>query len=141
MLPDADSKPRRGSGIRILLVDDEPSIRLAFATLLTRDGYVVDVASCGEAAERTLNERQIDCLILDYRIPDVRGDLLFEYAHSVQPHLKERTIFITGDIAASTHATLQATGCPVLLKPFDIEELSAAVRERCAAADGRSRPA
>ena len=140
MLPDAD-KPRRGSGIRILLVDDEPSIRQAFATLLMRDGYVVEVASSGEAAERTLGEKQIDCLILDYRIPDVRGDLLFEYAHSVQPHLKERTIFITGDIAASTHATLQATGCPVLLKPFDIEELSAAVRERCAAADGRSRPA
>lgn len=140
MLPDAD-KPRRGGGLRILLVDDEPSIRLAFATLLTRDGYLVDVASCGEAAERTLNAKPIDCLILDYRIPDVRGDLLYEYAHSVQPQLKERTIFITGDIAVSTHATLQATGCPVLLKPFDIEELSAAVRDRCAAADGRSRPA
>jgi DNA-binding response OmpR family regulator len=140
VLPDAD-KPRRGGGLRILLVDDEPSIRLAFSTLLIRDGYLVDVASSGEAAERTLGEKQIDCLILDYRIPDVRGDLLFEYAHSVQPHLKERTIFITGDIAVSTHATLQATGCPVLLKPFDIEELSAIIRERCAAADGRSRPA
>jgi DNA-binding response OmpR family regulator len=140
VLPDGD-KHRRGSGLRILLVDDEPSIRLAFATLLSRDGYVVDVAACGEAAERVLGERRIDCLILDYRIPDVRGDLLFEYAHSVQPHLKERTIFITGDIAASTHATLQATGCPVLLKPFDIEELTAAVRAQCAATDGNSRPA
>jgi len=140
VLPDAD-KTRRGGGIRILLVDDEPSIRLAFATLLVRDGYLVEVASSGEAAERILGEKHIDCLILDYRIPDVRGDLLFEYAHSVQPHLKERTIFITGDIAGSTHATLQTTGCPVLLKPFDIEELSAAVRERGAAADGRSRPA
>jgi DNA-binding response OmpR family regulator len=140
VLPDGD-KHRRGGGLRILLVDDEPSIRLAFATLLSRDGYVVDVAACGEAAERVLGERRIDCLILDYRIPDVRGDLLFEYAHSVQPHLKERTIFITGDIAASTHATLQTTGCPVLLKPFDIEDLTSAVRLVCAEADGRSRPA
>ena len=58
MLPDAD-KPRRGGGLRILLVDDEPSIRLAFATLLMRDGYVVDVASSGEAAERTLDRKSV----------------------------------------------------------------------------------
>jgi DNA-binding response OmpR family regulator len=134
-------KGRRGGGLRILLVDDEPSIRLAFSTLLSRDGYLVDVAAAGEAAERILGETHIDCLILDYRIPDLRGDLLFEYAHSVQPHLKQRTIFITGDIAAGTHETLATTGCPVLLKPFDVEELTAAVRSCCAEADGRSRPA
>jgi DNA-binding NtrC family response regulator len=134
-------KGRRSGAVRILLVDDEPSIRVAFATLLSRDGYLVDVAAAGEVAERILGETRIDCLILDYRIPDVRGDLLFEYAHSVQPHLKQRTIFITGDIAAGTHETLAATGCPVLLKPFDVEDLTAAVRRCCAEADGRSRPA
>ncbi len=142
MPPDRDrAGGRRGSGLRILLVDDEPSIRQAFAVLLTRDGYVVDVAPGGETAERLLGDHCFDCLILDYRIPDVRGDLLFEYAQSVQPGLRERTIFITGDIAIATYATLEATGCPVLLKPFDIEDLTAAVRARCAGVDGRLRPA
>lgn len=113
--------------VRILLVDDEPSIRQAFATLLTREGYDVQVAAGGEAAERVLNLGTIDCLILDYRIPDVRGDLFYEYALSVQPQLRRQTVFITGDIAPSTHETLDATGCRVLLKPFDVEELLAAV--------------
>ena len=116
-----------GGGPRILLVDDEPSIRQAFAALLTREGYEVLVAAGGEAAERSLNVAHIDCLVLDYRIPDVRGDLFYEYALSVQPQLRRQTVFITGDIAPSTHETLDATGCRVLLKPFDVEELLAAV--------------
>jgi DNA-binding NtrC family response regulator len=114
-------------GKRLLLVDDEPSIRSAFATLLSREGYVVETAATAEAGERALARGRVDCLILDYRIPDVRGDLFYEYAQSVQPHLRQRTVFITGDIAAATHEALDATDCQVLLKPFDVETLLSAI--------------
>lgn len=114
-------------GARVLLVDDEPALRHAFATMLRREGYDVDVAADGESGERALARARVDCLILDFRIPGVRGDLLYEYACAVQPQLRRQTIFATGDIAAATHDLLHATGCRVLLKPFDIEDLIAAV--------------
>jgi DNA-binding NtrC family response regulator len=110
-----------------LLVDDEPSIRSAFATLLAREGYCIETAATAEAGERALARGRVDCLILDYRIPDVRGDLFYEYALSVQPHLRVQTVFITGDIAPATHELLDATECQVLLKPFDVETLLMAI--------------
>lgn len=116
-----------GAGKRLLLVDDEPSIRSAFATLLAREGYIIETAATAEAGERALGRGRVDCLILDYRIPDVRGDLFYEYAISVQPHLRTQTVFITGDIAPSTHDLLNATDCQVLLKPFDVETLLMAI--------------
>jgi DNA-binding NtrC family response regulator len=115
------------AGKRLLLVDDEPSIRSAFATLLAREGYLIETAATAEAGERALARARVDCLILDYRIPDVRGDLFYEYALSVQPHLRTQTVFITGDIAPATHEVLNATDCQVLLKPFDVETLLIAI--------------
>jgi DNA-binding NtrC family response regulator len=129
------------AGKRLLLVDDEPSIRSAFATLLAREGYLIETAGTAEAGERALARGWVDCLILDYRIPDVRGDLFYEYAHSVQPHLRYRTVFITGDIAPATHELLDATGCQVLLKPFDVETLLMAIASclRLGEAEGGAR--
>jgi DNA-binding NtrC family response regulator len=129
------------AGKRLLLVDDEPSIRSAFATLLAREGYAIETAATAEAGERALARGRIDCLILDYRIPDVRGDLFYEYALSVQPHLRHQTVFITGDIAPGTHELLDATDCQVLLKPFDVETLLMAISAclRLGEADGGAR--
>ncbi len=126
-MPPAIARHGSGHAPRILLVDDEPAIRLAFSTLLRREGYVVEVAGGGEAGERVLTRDRVDCLILDFRIPEVRGDVLYEFACGVQPHLRHRTVFVTGDIAVATHDALEATGCRVLLKPFDVEDLLAAV--------------
>jgi len=126
-VPPATARHAPDGGPRILLVDDEPAIRLAFSTLLRREGYVVEVAGGGEAGERALTRERVDCLILDFRIPEVRGDVLYEFACGVQPHLRRRTVFVTGDIAVATHDALAATGCRVLLKPFDVEDLLAAV--------------
>ena len=95
------------AGKRLLLVDDEPSIRSAFATLLAREGYLIETAGTAEAGERALARGWVDCLILDYRIPDVRGDLFYEYAHSVQPlHItvliSRKADSIDGPVAVST---------------------------------------
>jgi hypothetical protein len=40
-----------------------------------------------------------------------------------QPHLVHRTVFITGDISDGARDITAQTGCPLLIKPFDIEEL------------------
>ena len=53
----------------------------------------------------------------------MRGDVLFELAASLQPHLRRRTIFTTGDASERAQELIQACDCPVLPKPFDLNEL------------------
>ena len=66
-------------------------------------------------------------MLLDLRIPDMRGDVLFELAASLQPHLKHRTIFTTGDASERAQELIDACDCRVLPKPFDLNELLALV--------------
>jgi DNA-binding NtrC family response regulator len=126
--------------LRVLVVDDEEAIGRALRLLLTRAGYVVDVVRTGAAAEVLLAERHFDCLVLDYRIPDVRGDELYLYAVGAQPHLRGRAVFMTGDITERVHATLDETGCDRMEKPFDVHamldaigRITAGLRQRDAA--------
>lgn len=107
----------------VLVVDDEPSICRALAIALSRAGYRALTAESGEHAERLLREQPVDAMLVDLRIPDVRGDVLFHTAVSLQPHLLHRTLFLTGDVTARARALTDACGCPVMGKPFELSEV------------------
>jgi DNA-binding NtrC family response regulator len=107
----------------VLVVDDEPSICRALTIALTRTGYDARALESGEAASLLVRQEHFDCLIVDLRIPDMRGDIFFEIAASVQPHLRHQTILTTGDVSELAHELLDACGCPVLQKPFDLHDL------------------
>ncbi len=114
---------------RVLVVDDEPSICRALSIALTRSGYDVRAVVSGEVAARLVRSEHFDCLISDLRIPDMRGDVLFELASSLQPHLRNRTVFTTGDASEHAQELLDACGSLVLLKPFDLDELLGVVSQ------------
>jgi DNA-binding NtrC family response regulator len=109
---------------RVLVVDDEPSICRALTMVLKRAGYDVRAIERGEAAEALLRQEEFDCLVVDLRMPDMRGDVLYLTACSVQPHLRDQTVFTTGDASERATQLLRACECPVVLqKPFDIDDL------------------
>ena len=108
---------------RVLVVDDEPSICLALELALGRAGFAVVAVSSGEAAEARLRCEAFDAMVVDLRIPDVRGDVLFHQAVALQPHLKSQTLFFTGDVTARAQRIIEACGCPVVRKPFDLGDL------------------
>jgi DNA-binding NtrC family response regulator len=116
------------AGALILVVDDEEAIGRALQILLTRAGYVVDVVRSGAAATAVLTDHRVDALVLDYRIPDVRGDVLYLKAIALQPHLAGRAVFMTGDITHRVHDALDEFGCPRLEKPFEVPAMLDAVR-------------
>jgi DNA-binding response OmpR family regulator len=116
-----------GNGMRVLVVDDEPSICRALQIALTRAGCEVATAESGEGAIARLRAEHFDCLVLDLRIPDLRGDVVFELAASLQPHLRRQSVFITGDFSARGAELIDACDCPVVTKPFDLHELVALV--------------
>lgn len=113
---------------RVLVVDDEPSICKALEIALTRAGFAATATRCGEAAVSKLATEHFDALLLDLRIPDMRGDVLFQFAIAHQPHLRTQTLFITGDITEHAQRLIEACGCPFLLKPFNLSDISGALR-------------
>ena len=118
---------RSAARVRVLVVDDEPSICRALALALTRCGYETVTAQSGDGALAVLQSRHVDVLLVDFRIPDLRGDALFELAASMQPHLRRRTIFMTGDITARAQELIEECRCPLVRKPFDLALVAGAI--------------
>jgi two-component system response regulator GlrR len=112
-----------GQQTHVLLVDDEPAICKALSLALSRAGYRVSTALSGEAAMSVVRGEHVDILVVDLRIPDMRGDSLFELAAAMQPHLRARTLFTTGDITERAQELIEACNCPLLRKPFDLKDL------------------
>ena len=57
----------------ILVVEDEPSLRILYETELSEDGYEVDVAESAEAAFKLLEKNRYDVIVLDIRMPGMNG--------------------------------------------------------------------
>lgn len=113
--------------MRVLVVDDEPSICKALTLALTRAGYDVEFALSGESALAIIRSQHVDVLLIDLRIPDQRGDVVYELAAAFQPHLKTQTLFMTGDITDKGHHLISSCKCNFLRKPFDLSDMLDAV--------------
>jgi DNA-binding response OmpR family regulator len=118
---------RDRSSTRVLVVDDEPAICKALTMALTRAGFDALAAQTGESALAILRSERVDVLVVDLRIPDTRGDVIFELAAAIHPHLRTQTLFLTGDISERALRLIAACKCPSLRKPFELRELIDAV--------------
>jgi CheY-like chemotaxis protein len=117
---------------RVLVVDDEPAIRHAFALLLARHGFEAHTVSTRDEAHAFLAEHRVDALVLDLRLRgSAPGDVIFREAIARDPSLKSRTAFITGDISSEARDRVIACGCPYLMKPFDAQLFVDTVRALC----------
>lgn len=114
--------------IRVLVVDDEPSICKALAMTLERAGWEPIVAASGESALVVLRSQHVDALVLDLRVPDLRGDALFHLACALQPHLRRQTMFVTGDVTERGKVLIAACGVPYVMKPFKLADITDTVR-------------
>ena len=80
---------------RILIVDDESSIRFVLKAVFEQEGYAVDVAEDGFAALRKLQSQMPDLVISDLRMPNMNGFELLSVLRTRFPHLP--TIAISGE--------------------------------------------
>jgi two-component system NtrC family sensor kinase len=115
---------------RILVVDDELSIRALTREILSARGYTVEVARGGEEALRMIEDAPYDLVVSDVRMPGVDGAEFYARAGELRPELQERFIFITGDIDNERIAALRRRpGVGLIEKPFGAAGLLRAVRE------------
>jgi two-component system, NtrC family, sensor kinase len=115
-------------GKRVLVVDDEESIRLLLRDILEMDSHQVEVASSGLEALERLDGREFDLVITDFKMPAMDGGAFYREVEARHPQLAKRIIFITGDtVSPDTRAFLQRVSNPVLNKPFKIGPLREAM--------------
>lgn len=126
--PQAKEQMTHGKpAVRVLVVDDEPSICKALTMALSRGGYEALAAQSGESALAIIRNEHVDVMLIDLRIPDMRGDVIFDVAAATQPHLKYQTLFMTGDITEHAHKLIAHCKCHFLRKPFDLRDMTDAV--------------
>ena len=114
---------------RILVVDDERSMRELLAIVLRREGYEVLLAENGRAAIDLLEREPVDLLISDIKMPDLSGVEVLRAAK----HIDQDILGIMITAFASTDTAVEAMrlgACDYLSKPFDIDLLKMKVREK-----------
>jgi CheY-like chemotaxis protein len=126
----AQIKAREGEGECVLVVDDEPAVRMLLVDLLQEVGYtVIEAATGAEALEILEADTPIDLMITDVGLPGgMNGRQVASVARALRP--RQKVLFITGyaETGALSHAHLEA-GMHVLTKPFEIASFTARVRQ------------
>jgi two-component system NtrC family sensor kinase len=135
-LGDSSAAPRESRcAQRVLVVDDEASIRGAVTSFLRSHGHAVDTVASGKEALALITQRSYDAILLDLRMPDMPGDAFYAELHQRAPAAAERVVFLTGDTqSASARGFLESTGRPMVSKPFLLDELAAVLLGPWAAA-------
>jgi CheY-like chemotaxis protein len=115
---------------RVLIIDDEASIRSALRRFFSRRGWRVDEARDGAKGLAMLlaARSEFTIVISDLRMPDFSGVELHDHVAAVAPDLLDRIIFSTGDVASKEAAEfVRRTKCTVLQKPFELRALESLV--------------
>jgi PAS domain S-box-containing protein len=122
--------PRSERGETVLVVDDEPTVRMLVAEVLGDLGYNALEAADGAAGLKLLrSETRIDLLVTDVGLPGgMNGRQVADAARTVRPGLK--VLFITGyaENAVLSHGHLEP-GMHVLTKPFAMEVLANRIKD------------
>lgn len=128
-LPDAATQTA-SIGETILVVDDEPTVRMLVTEVLGELGYsVMEAADSASGLKLLRSDVRVDMLVTDVGLPGgMNGRQMADAARELRPGL--RTLFITGYAeSAAIGANQLAPGMHVLTKPFAIDTLAARVRE------------
>ena len=117
---------RPAPDLRLLVVDDEDTIRLVLAKYLRTRGFDVATAESGDAALEKLAESRFDLMLCDVRMPGLSGVELVPKALAADPDLGIVMLSAVNDAPTATDAMSQGV-LDYLTKPIELEQLYDAV--------------
>jgi two-component system, OmpR family, response regulator len=116
-----------GSPVRVLVVDDEPSLAELLSSVLRYEGWTVRTAATGADAVRTAREFRPDAVVLDIMLPDFNGLEVMRRLRAEVPQVC--VLFLTAkDAVEDRVAGITAGGDDYVTKPFSLEEVLARLR-------------
>jgi DNA-binding NtrC family response regulator len=116
---------------RLLIIDDEPSIRESLDTLLTLEGFNITLASDGSQGMAVLAQSEFDLLLLDLALPGESGIDLLPRITAMHPNLPIIMITAFGTVGNVVDA-VRAGAENFIQKPWDNEKLLADIRSAIA---------
>jgi len=117
-----------GERARILVIDDDESIRKVLASILEEEGYIVHTAQSGkEGIERTLSEFY-NLALIDIRLPDMDGTKVLASIKETTPPMVK--IIVTGYPSLQNAIDAVNKGADAyILKPFKVDNVLDVIRE------------
>ncbi|MGB9812765.1 MAG: sigma-54-dependent transcriptional regulator [Thermovenabulum sp.] len=116
------------SSVKVLIIDDEPSICKALQIALKTEGYEVDTAFSGKEGIKKFKMILPDIVILDLRLPDLDGIKVMESIKAID----KNTIFILITAYGDTKTAVEAVkkgAYDFITKPFDLDELKISIKK------------
>ena len=116
-----------GTPIRVLVVDDEPSLAELLASVLRYEGWEIQTAADGAGAVRAARDFKPDAVVLDIMLPDFDGLEVLRRLRTTLPQVC--VLFLTArDAVEDRVAGITAGGDDYVTKPFSLEEVLARLR-------------
>ncbi len=114
---------------RVLVVEDEPSLRVLLSRVLSEAGYTVSAAESGAAGLRTAQAEDHDLILLDLMLPDVAGEHVL---HTILQRKPEARVMVLSSVAEVGRrvGALDGGAVDFVAKPFTNAELLARIRAR-----------
>jgi DNA-binding NtrC family response regulator len=113
---------------RVLLVDDEDSLRLTLAANLELEGFVVTEASSGAPALELAKRQSFDLVLTDIRMPGMNGVELYHQLRELHPRLP--VVLMTGfALEELVTEALESGAYTVLSKPFNVEHAISVLKQ------------
>ncbi|MEO5800232.1 MAG: response regulator [Gemmatimonadales bacterium] len=115
---------------RILIVDDEDSIRRALRLMFERGGHqVIEADSAPRALELVVDSEPPDAIVSDVKMPGMDGMEFYKALGGVAPALQSRLVFLTGASRdPAVHTRIEQLGVPLLGKLDDLQLVVDAIR-------------
>ena len=113
---------------RILIIDDEPSIRKVLAAHLTHDGYEVETASDGGEGISKIDSAQFHAVVTDLKMPNIGGLEVLHWSSRNHPGLPVIIITAHGTVDTAVEA-IKLGAHDYVTKPFDRDELKLIIRK------------
>ena len=112
----------------ILIVDDEPDVRLVLQDLFTSRGYQVSEAADGKEALKLLETEAPDLILSDYRMPEMDGIELLKATQSICPDTMRILLTAHGDLNVAMDAINQANVYKFISKPWNNNVLTLTIQ-------------
>jgi CheY-like chemotaxis protein len=113
---------------RILVIEDEESVRKLIVDVLRGDGHEVDETEDGLRALWLFSQRPYDLIITDLRMPTMDGQAFYREVEKLRPDAVPRIIFVTGEAhTVGYDQFFRDIGAVALEKPFAVNDLQEVV--------------